>query len=139
MAVKAKLHVDEYIERQLERMQQATIRSLAYVGEACLNTARSTNSYKDQTGNLRSSIGYVVVYNGRVVKKSDFQIVENGNIGSADGEKFAERMAKKFPRGAILLFVAGMNYAVYVKNMGYDVIDSAELLASQLLKSIFSK
>ena len=52
--------VDAYLEEQIQRIEQQTIYNLSYVGERCLNEARSTNSYKDQTGNLRSSIGYVI-------------------------------------------------------------------------------
>lgn len=36
------------------------IQSLSYIGEEFVNRARMINTYEDQTGNLRSSIGYVI-------------------------------------------------------------------------------
>lgn len=68
--------IDRYTEQELKRLQTVLIRSLQYCGEQVLNKARSTNSYKDQTGNLRSSLGYVVAVDGRVVYQSDFQTVK---------------------------------------------------------------
>lgn len=68
--------VDAYLEEQIQRIEQQTIYNLSYVGERCLNEARSTNSYKDQTGNLRSSIGYVIVKDGKIVQMSDFTTVK---------------------------------------------------------------
>ena len=62
--------VDAYLEEQIQRIEQQTIYNLSYVGERCLNEARSTNSYKDQTGNLRSSIGYVIVKDGTILLPS---------------------------------------------------------------------
>ena len=69
--------VDAYLEEQIQRIEQQTIYNLSYVGERCLNEARSTNSYKDQTGNLRSSIGYVIVKDGKIVRlRKDGRIAE---------------------------------------------------------------
>ena len=68
--------IDRYTEQELKRLQTVLIRSLQYCGEQVLNKARSTNSYKDQTGNLRSSLGYVVAVDGRVVYQSDFRTVQ---------------------------------------------------------------
>lgn len=67
--------IDRYTEQRLKGLEQTVIRTLAYCGEVCLNAARSTNSYKDRTGNLRSSIGYVVAVDGRIVNRSDFKTV----------------------------------------------------------------
>ena len=77
--------VDAYLEEQIQRIEQQTIYNLSYVGERCLNEARSTNSYKDQTGNLRSSIGYVIVKDGKIVQMSDFTTVKNGREGTQGG------------------------------------------------------
>ena len=79
--------IDRYTEQELKRLQTVLIRSLQYCGEQVLNKARSTNSYKDQTGNLRSSLGYVVAVDGRVVYQSDFQTVKQGRDGSEKGAR----------------------------------------------------
>ena len=76
--------IENYTEEQLNRLNAVLLRNLAYIGEMCLNRARQTDSYKDQTGNLRSSIGYVISFDGRIVKASDFKVVK-------EGERWRER------------------------------------------------
>lgn len=125
--------IDRYTEQKLKGLEQAVIRTLTYCGELCLNVARSTNSYKDQTGNLRSSIGYVVAVDGRIVNQSDFETVKKGGDGSKQGAAFAKQLVRRFPKGVCLIVVAGMDYAVHVKNRGYDVLDSSELTADRIV------
>lgn len=125
--------IDRYTEQKLKGLEQAVIRTLTYCGELCLNVARSTNSYKDQTGNLRSSIGYVVTVDGRIVNQSDFETVKKGGDGSKQGAAFAKQFVRRFPKGICLIVVAGMDYAVHVKNRGYDVLDSSELTADRIV------
>lgn len=125
--------IDRYTEQKLKGLEQAVIRTLTYCGELCLNVARSTNSYKDQTGNLRSSIGYVVTVDGRIVNQSDFETVKKGGDGSKQGAAFAKQLVRRFPKGICLIVVVGMDYAVHVKNRGYDVLDSSELTADRIV------
>lgn len=128
--------IDSYFEEQIERTTNAIIYSLQYVGERCLNAARETNSYKDRTGNLRSSLGYVIVVDGKIKCQSDFEVVLKGDAGAKTGVQFAKEVARQFPEGIVLLVVAGMKYASYVSATGRDVIDSAELLADRLVPQI---
>lgn len=125
--------INSYIERKLEIWRQLLIRNFSYIGEQVLNAARSTDSYKDQTGNLRSSLGYVVAVDGRVADISSFAVVKNGQEGSKTGADYARKLARKYPKGIVLIVCAGMNYAAYVSAKGYDVEDSAELLADRLV------
>lgn len=77
--------IERYTEEQIERLKISILRTFMYIGEACLNKARSTDSYKDQTGNLRSSIGYIITADGRVIKSSDFvhrQIIDTAPINN---------------------------------------------------------
>lgn len=131
--------VEAYLDEQIERIEQLIIYNLSYVGDQCLTEARNTNSYKDQTGNLRSSIGYTIVKDGRVIRQSDFAVVRKGSEGKSEGEQFARSLASKFPEGIVLIVVAGMNYASYVSAKGYNVLDSAELLADRLVPSILKQ
>lgn len=131
--------IDRYIEEQVERINKALIYNLQYIGEACLNAARSTNSYEDQTGNLRSSLGYVIVRDGKIVEQSDFEVVKEGATGAKSGIRYAKEVARQFPEGIVLLVVAGMQYAAFVSAKGYDVMDSAELLADRLVPQILKQ
>lgn len=131
--------ISEFIGQQVERVTSALIYNLCAVGEQVLNQARSTNSYKDQTGNLRSSIGYVVAVDGKVVQSSSFEVVKDGADGSRDGKSYALELVKQFPEGIVLIVVAGMNYASYVSAKGYDVLDSSEVLAERLVPEILKQ
>lgn len=142
--------IDKYIEKQVERITKALIRNLQYVGERVINHARSLPSpsaaaykgkripphqpnYIDWTVNLRSSIGYVIVCDGKVVTEGGFKVEGNGADGAKSGIQYAKEIVRQFPEGIVLVVVAGMEYAAYVTAKGYDVLDSAEILADQLV------
>ena len=103
-----------------------------------LNAARSSKDYKDQTGNLRSSLGYVVAVDGRVADISSFEVVKKGQEGAKTGADYARKLARKYPKGIVLIVCAGMNYAAYV-NSKRDVADSAELLADRLVPKMLKQ
>ena len=137
-----KEEIEWFLEEQVSRLRRAILRNLAYVGEKCVNVARGTKSYKDQTGNLRSSIGYVIVENGRIIKASDFALSDKGTdriTGQKEGKEYAKKLATLFPSGLTLVIVAGMNYAAYVSAKGYDVLDSSELKADLLTEKLLKK
>lgn len=131
--------IDRYIAGRVEAIKRALVYNLCAVGEQVLNTARLTNSYKDQTGNLRSSIGYVVSVDGEIVQMSSFDTVKEGREGSRGGKEYAIQLVRDFPQGIVLIVVAGMNYASYVSAKGYDVLDSSELLADKLVPQMLQQ
>lgn len=131
--------IDRYIAGRVEAIKKALVYNLCAVGEQVLNAARLTNSYKDQTGNLRSSIGYVVAVDGEIVQMSSFDTVKEGREGSRVGKEYAMQLVRDFPHGIVLIVVAGMNYASYVSAKGYDVLDSSELLADKLVPQMLQQ
>lgn len=131
--------IDKYIEEQVERIVNALVYNLKYIGERCLNAARDTKSYKDRTGNLRSSLGYIIVLDGKIIYQSDFEVVLKGHDGAKSGIQYAKEVARQFPEGIVLIVVAGMQYASCVSATGRDVLDSAELLADKLVPQILKQ
>ena len=122
------------IAKQMKRREQVLVRQLLYCAEQITNAARDTRSYQDQTGNLRSSLGCIVAIDGKVVNEVGFQQTLNGSEGVKNGKEYIRKiLAEQFPKGIVLVAVAGMNYAGYVSARGYDVLDSAELLAEKLV------
>lgn len=106
---------------------------LSKLGEECVNEARKNGSYRDDTGNLRSSVGYLIAVDGRVQIQS-FKPIEkakDGETGVKKAEAFAHDVVKKYPHDIVLIIVAGMEYASFVANRGYDVLDSAEQWAKK--------
>lgn len=135
--------IGQMVAEQVERLQQALVRNMCVIGEQVLNAARSTNSYKDQTGNLRSSLGYVVAVDGEIVTMSDFAVVQgpkgNSGEGAKTGKEYVLEVLRNFPQGIVLLVVAGMSYAACVSAKGYDVLDSAQLQADKLVPQMLLK
>lgn len=125
-----------------ERIDKVMFRTLSFVGEKAVNKSRDTksrpNNWTDQTGNLRSSIGYVVVNNGSVVKPSSFAQVGGGAEGAGNGLAYATSLASKHPQNWCLIVVAGMEYASYVESRR-DVIDCAKVEAKAALEARLSK
>ena len=123
----------DYTTQYDERVRRIVLNTLQYVGESCITEARNNGNYIDRTGNLRSSIGYVVVNNGIIVTQGNSQKYLEGTLGETNGVKFVRDLAARNNKGMVLIVAAGMNYAVYVEARGYNVLTSAELLADSLV------
>lgn len=73
MGVRANFNMpglNQFINDALDAKIQNIIRIMRVVGEDAVNEARSyakQNDWQDVTGNLRSSIGYVITLNGSIV------------------------------------------------------------------------
>lgn len=137
---------DAYIDRKIENARQAIIGRLCYIGSLCINEAREHGDYNNPTGNLRSSIGYVVVVDGQVYEKAIVEMTKNGTEGQKEADAFLNRLAEKHQTGICLIVVAGMNYASYVehgtKRNNYtprNVLASAELLADRLVPQMLEQ
>lgn len=125
------------------RAQNLIIRAFSMLGEKCVIEARDRpqeNSWFDQSGNLRSSIGYVVVCEGEIIHYSDFNQVKQGSEGTLEGKELAKELAKNHIKGYALIVVAGMNYAEYVESLDNKVVlASAELFAEKELPNMMKK
>ena len=136
--------IERILREKIEKYHQKVIRILRIVGEKCINEAREYGSYQDQTGNLRSSIGYIVLKDGKPIEKGGFAPTERGTKKGKDGQKegevFINKVISQYPSGFVLVVVAGMKYASYVEARNYNVLSSAELLAEKevpkLLKAL---
>lgn len=134
-----KSQIDAYIKERMNRLKQAIIYNLCAIGEKVRNEAIESGSYKDRTKNLRSSVGYIVVVDGQVYKTGSFGKPDGNSDGKNAGMSYARSLAGKFPKGIVLIVVAGMRYASYVSAKGYNVLDSSELLADQLVPKMLKQ
>lgn len=142
--------LDEYEKR----VEQYYISRLVEAGEAAVVAAVTKGKYQNITGNLRSSIGYVIGYDGKVIREGGFHKVQgrrenyqrvtfttrngnkvdfwakgkfgDGSEGSQKGLEIARSVIAK-TKGYSFVIVAGMEYASYVNSRRYDVMDSAKL------------
>ena len=105
------------IEKQAERLYEKILNSFIYALEEFIINARgqmqdhAMGTYKDQTTNLRNSVGGFVFYNGELVFEKN-NIVTNKSLV----QDFIN------PKGFQLIGIAGMNYASHVESKGYNVI-----------------
>lgn len=110
------------------------------IGEECVKIARERGDYNDITGNLRSSIGYCILVDGKTVVNGQPHQYKDGAKGVAEGESLLNTLKAKFPWGVVLIVCAGMEYAAYVEEVRHrDVLISAELRAEKLVNELIDK
>jgi len=131
--------VNAAVLQKIHEAKQVIHRALMRVGEECVNYARTHGSYMDQTGNLRSSIGYAVLDNGKIIAEKGFTQVREGADGVKSGKEFINELISKNSAGIVLIVVAGMEYAAYVEARSYDVITGSELQAEILVPRIMKQ
>jgi hypothetical protein len=121
------------LQRFATEQEDKFIQALAFIGEEFVNAARSIRTYQDDTGNLRSSIGYAIVKNGRTVS---FKVQGRASIGKIEaGDFVAQKVAESPQKGIYLLVFAGMEYALYVEAKGYDVLTGSRPSRTEVLNT----
>lgn len=137
--------LERWIEHFQRKAEDKMLVLLQAGGEKFIKVARRSGSYKDQTGNLRSSIGYVIAKDGEVLTEN-FTESDKGTdktTGKYKGRRLAEEVSLSHTGGYVLVGVAGMEYAAAVEAKGYEVVSGAntqcEKYLRDTLKSIFSK
>lgn len=135
--------IDAMIDKEMKRADFLTIKALSFLGEKCVIEAKDrtqAESWFDDSGNLRSSIGYVIVHNGRIVQVSSFEVLKEGAEGAQEGKELTYKLAKTYNSGFTLIIVAGMGYAAYVEAMDNKVVlASAELLARKEVPNMMKR
>lgn len=68
-----------------DRTEEKTYQLLAKAGEVFVKYAREHGGYRDQTGNLRSSIGYTIICDNEILtenfEQSAYGYRQNNRIG----------------------------------------------------------
>jgi len=118
------------IERKMKAYRNAIVNRFRQAGEKFVTLARLNGEYIDQTGNLRSSIGYIILYNGAPL----FEAFPGGKSeGVAKGKSLAEKESSD--NGYVLVGVAGMEYAAAVESKGRDVITGSSQIVEGWLNN----
>lgn len=151
--------LDRTFKEAKEEYDRKAVEWLSALGERVVKYARQHGAYKDHTGNLRNSIGYVIVQYGQVVVESfkyNRRVNPDGrpkNTTGADeahtkGVEYAKSVTRELPTNkTYLVWVAGMEYAKYVEAKGFDVLEgsgnwvesTAERLKSEFMRFLKSK
>lgn len=135
--------IENILLKMLEIINNEIVRAFSYLGENCVKKIRdrsASESWIDQTGNLRSSIGYAIYSDGKKEIESAFSIVGKGREGQEKGRKMVEELAHLYSDTYALVVVAGMNYAEYVEAKdNKDVLASTELWARKEVSTYLEK
>lgn len=140
-------NVLEYLNACVKLTDEKVYRLLTYLGEQCVNRVRDRSgeeSWNDQTGNLRSSIGYMITRDGKIATKGGFKSTKapkgDGSKGQTVGEKYATTISSENSSRMALVVVAGMEYAIYVEARdNKDVLASTQLWAQQKANEMFKR
>lgn len=129
--------LDRFMVAAFTIIRNEVSNALAKLGEECIAKIRGrsgSESWYDQTGNLRSSIGYAVYDHGLRKVQSSFQTIIGGSEGTSEGKKMINNLANEYSKVYALVVVAGMNYAEYVESLeSKDVLASTELWAKDVI------
>lgn len=123
--------LSQLLERKVKDLDRAIrFNFIEVIGPKVVINAKKNGSYKDRTSNLRSSIGFILVKDGKIIRRGGFQQAsggsESGDNGIKEGEKYATELAKNASDGYTLIVVAGMNYARPVESKGFYVLSRSE-------------
>jgi len=131
--------------KYMEHVRDAIIKRFTLIGWKFVKMAREKTAkqggFDDHSGNLRSSIGFVVVDHGEIVY-GDFEPAKKGKdqeTGLKEAKKLTRELASNFSEGYALIVVAGMDYAAAVESKGKDVITGSSLQAEIDLKDAVRK
>lgn len=135
--------VNAFFEQASGIIYQEILRALSYLGEQAVAKVRDreqAESWFDQTGNLRSSIGYAVYSHGKQLMESAFSAVKSGTEGQSEGRKMVESLASRYSTTYAMVVVAGMSYADAVEARdNKDVLASTEIWAKRKVDDYLSK
>lgn len=115
-------------------IDQLILTNLSVLGVKAANHARRSRGYKDRTGNLVNSTGFIILKDGANVFQDFKKTVTGGEPTAIDGMKVGQDLAMEIAadfanfRGWVLIVVAGMHYAANVEYFrGKNVLAATEL------------
>ena len=124
-------YVQDILKDYVEKAINKEVEILKRIGEIFVNDAKLKGEYKDRTSNLRSSIGYVVLNDGKIIG-------QKYESKSKEARAMLLEMQSEYSQGLVLVGFAGMEYAAALESKNYDVI-SGSAPTAQTLKEAFNK
>lgn len=140
MAIKSDITqqaMQRYFHEVMDELLKQICLQLNYLGQECVKRIRvRRDNWKDQTGNLRSSIAAAVFSKAQgkatTAIKSKIKPQGKGKEGIDKAEEFINTLAHQYSNTYALVVVAAMEYAGYVENNpNKDVLNECRLWAEQ--------
>ena len=136
------------MEQEVRKSIESVVDALASVGDEIVSgiVDSVSSSWRDRTGNLRSSVGYIVSLDGVEMRRGGFRLYDGPERastlkdGSQVGAAFAVSLLADHPEGLALVIVAGMEYASHVEAVeNRTVLAQAELDAPALVEEMIAE
>ena len=140
-------HSDDDLERWMQEDMQEWFdeitESYKRAGKVFVDRLRaktkSDGGFGNITWNLRSSIGYLLLFDGEIVD-TYFPKIKGGTEGEKTGLEYAQEIALLVNEGGLqLIIVAGMGYASFVEDNDIDVLTHASKGFSKDLLAEFKR
>lgn len=118
--------LDDIIQSETEAWFEELVDTYRQAGKSFVERAVDKATFNNITWNLRSSIGYLIIFNGQVLE-SYFKDLKDGTEGQEVGKDYALFVAKLIDEGEglAMALVAGEEYAFFVESKGKDVISGS--------------
>lgn len=132
-----------FLAEMPKKIEEIIVNVFAHTGETIINKIKDRPDGKpnwtDDTGNLRSSVGYIIYVGGKEAVVGGFDLVNNKGSNPSSGIDVGKSFAKKVALSIndakyALVIAAGMNYAEWVEKKDYDVILFVEGEARDMVK-----
>ena len=133
--------VHKMVDAKMKGVTAQIEAKLIRVGNKFVADARQKADFTDRTGNLRSSIGFIVLKDGKQIA-ADFERSAIGTdkaTGEVTAVGLANQVGAKFKNGYCLVVVAGMEYAAAVEMRGRDVLTGSSIEAKTNLQKYFKQ
>lgn len=111
--------VERWLSYPIGRAEEKIYKLLQRAGEEFVRIARKKGTYEDQTGNLRSSIGYVIVKDGDILTENYEQSDKGSDkvSGVREAKRLVSDLIGLYTDGWVLIGVVAMPYAAFVESI----------------------
>ena len=129
--------IEAFLRRASDHIMECMKKALADLVREADEKARNRGweeSFRDVSGNLRSSIGGAVYDHGKVYFSTEFATVLGGSTGSARGRSMVQELAGQYSDCIAMTMVAAMDYAEIVEARdSKDVLESTRIWAESVV------
>ena len=135
--------VEAFLLKASDLIREYIIKGLSELARESAEKARNRGemeSWHNQTGNLRSSIGAAVYDHGVTVMQTAFETILSGSRGSAGGRRMVQSLANEYREAVCMVIIAGMDYAEIVEALdSRDVLESTRIWAESVAEGRIRK
>ena len=125
-------------ENLIKEVDTRVLRAFQMASKEIVEWAKTNHGYTQQTGNLNASTGFNLYKDGDLINTSfGSSRLEGDTIGAQVAAERESELSGSYRIATIV--VAGMNYAIHVENMGFDVLAGAELRFPDVLTKWLQK